>query len=99
MAKQNESGEVALVIFDPFRKNAAFVNRRSVATGDAGGIRHLFCDHMLYCACGVIERVRLNFWICTEKIAALIESDGMGEDATEVCFLYAAGRDQVVNDA
>src|SRR5437016_10385771 len=56
-------------------------------------------DYVLDAACGVVKRNRFDLRMPAEKVAALIERDGMRQDPAQRVELHSGRGNYVVHDA
>src|ERR1700686_3846039 len=82
-ANQEESVEIALIVFNIGFDNAPRVLARSLASGDSCSIFQLIGHHVLHAARSVIERHRLDFRMAPKKVATLVERHRMRQHAPQ----------------
>lgn len=98
-AEEEEAGVVFAVVLDGFLEDPSAVDFSGDGGGDGGCIAEAVSHHHFDAAGGVIERGSFELGVGGEEVEALIEGDGVGEDAAEVLEPDAWGSDEVMDDA
>src|SRR5579864_4372445 len=99
LSNQEKASEVAFLVFDTGFQNLSRILPCRLPPGYARGIFQLVRDDMLHASGGVIERNWLDVGMLVEEVPALVEGNGMGQDAPEGAHLHAGRRDHVVDYA
>lgn len=99
LTNQEETREVALVIFKSSLKDFRRIFPGGVASGDCRRVGKLFRNDVLYAAGGVIKGKRLDVRVSAKEFPALIERDGMGKHSTHPAQPDSGRGDKIVDDA
>jgi len=98
-AEEEEAGVVFAVILDGFLEDPCAVDLGGDGGGDGGGIAEAVGHDHFDAAGGVVEGGSFELGVSGEKVEALIEGNGVGEDTAEILEPDARGSDEVMDDA